>query len=100
MAHAVDLKARPAAASGRGTSVFPGESEHDERDTLPHGSQPPPSSVYVDPVESALVRALEAAAVGGRFDVVAQLAKELEARRLARSGNVVALDAKRGRRGR
>jgi hypothetical protein len=49
-------------------------------------------------VETALSKALDAAATAGRFDVVAQLAKELEARRLARSGNIVALDpAKRGR---
>jgi hypothetical protein len=49
-----------------------------------------------DPLEVALRLAAEA----GRFDVVAQLAKELEARRLASAGNVVALnvDAKRGRR--
>lgn len=44
-----------------------------------------------DPVEAALARALDAAAVAGRFDVVAQLAKELEARRLAREPNVVVL---------
>ncbi len=51
-----------------------------------------------DPVEAALAHALGRAAEAGRFDVVAQLAKELEARRLARAGNVVALDGKmRGR---
>jgi hypothetical protein len=51
-----------------------------------------------DGVESALAKALDAAATAGRFDVVAQLARELEARRLARAGNVVPLDpAKRGR---
>jgi hypothetical protein len=36
-------------------------------------------------VESALAVALTEAARAGRFDVVAQLARELEARRLARS---------------
>jgi hypothetical protein len=36
-----------------------------------------------DVVEAALARALDAAAAAGRFDVVAQLARELEARRLA-----------------
>jgi hypothetical protein len=51
-----------------------------------------------DPVEAALAKALEGAAAAGRFDVVAQLAKELEARRLARMGNVHALDAKREER--
>jgi hypothetical protein len=43
----------------------------------------------VDVIEAGLVGALAAAANAGRFDVVAQLAKELEARRLARLGNVV-----------
>jgi hypothetical protein len=44
-----------------------------------------------DTVEAALARALDAAAAAGRFDVVAQLAKELEARRLAREPNIVKL---------
>jgi hypothetical protein len=44
-----------------------------------------------DPVDMALARALTEASAAGRFDVVAQLAKELEARRLARHPNVVAL---------
>jgi hypothetical protein len=52
----------------------------------------------VDPVEFELARALGRAADAGRFDVVAQLARELEARRLARFTNVVAFD-ERGRRG-
>jgi hypothetical protein len=38
-----------------------------------------------DRIELALAKALEAAAEAGRFDVVAQLAKELEARRVGRS---------------
>jgi hypothetical protein len=42
-------------------------------------------------VETALARALDAAATAGRFDVVAQLARELEARRLAGMRNVVNL---------
>jgi hypothetical protein len=40
-------------------------------------------------VEDALARAIEGAVVAGRWDVVAQLAKELEARRLESSVNVV-----------
>jgi hypothetical protein len=36
------------------------------------------------------------AAKAGRFDVVSQLAKELEARRLERAGNVVALEGRIG----
>jgi hypothetical protein len=47
-----------------------------------------------DPVEAALARALDCAAQAGRFDVVAQLARELEARRLARVNNVVTLKPK------
>jgi len=46
-------------------------------------------------VEAGLVRALEGGAAAQRWDVVAQLAKELEARRLASAGNVVALDRAR-----
>ena len=46
-------------------------------------------------VETALARALDAAAAAGRFDVVVQLGRELEARRLARTPNVVQLDARR-----
>lgn len=49
-----------------------------------------------DPLEAALLLAARA----GRFDVVAQLARELEARRLAQAGNVVPLDRDRGTRGR
>jgi hypothetical protein len=49
-------------------------------------------------VEAALAGALAKAADAGRFDVVAQLARELEARRLARVGNVVTLDAKARKR--
>ncbi len=47
--------------------------------------------------DSALARALDAAAAAGRFDVVAQLADELKARRLATLGNVIEIASKRGR---
>lgn len=50
-----------------------------------------------DAVEDALAKALEAAAAAGRFDVVAQIAEELKARRLASAGNVVSIERKRGR---
>jgi len=43
-------------------------------------------------VELALARALDRASEAGRFDVVGQLAKELEARRLMRLPNVLPLD--------
>lgn len=55
------------------------------------------SPALLDPVELALARALEAATAAGRFDVVAQLARELEARRLAHEPNVVTLVPKRRR---
>ena len=42
-------------------------------------------------VEGALARALQLAAEAARWDVVSQLARELEARRLARDGDVVRL---------
>ncbi len=48
-----------------------------------------------DAVEEALAGALARAAEAGRFDVVAQLARELEARRSARAGNVVQFGGQR-----
>jgi hypothetical protein len=48
-----------------------------------------PTLGHYDDVENALAKALGEAAAAGRFDVVAQLARELEARRLARSTTVV-----------
>ena len=50
-----------------------------------------------DAVEAALADALTKAAAAGRFDVVAQLAKEIEVRRLARAENenVVPIDRER-----
>lgn len=59
-----------------------------------------PAPVVGDPVEIALADALTKAAAAGRFDVVAQLAGELEARRKARTANVVDLAAEAARRGR
>ena len=45
-----------------------------------------PSDSSLDRVESALAKAIEEASAAGRFDVVALLAGELQARRLARDG--------------
>jgi hypothetical protein len=52
-------------------------------------------------VEDALARAIEGAVSAGRWDVVAQLAKELEARRLAATGVMLLADerAKRAPQG-
>ena len=52
-----------------------------------------------DAVETAISHALHFAAEAGRFDVVAQLARELEARRLSRAGNAVIMEAKSRRLG-
>jgi hypothetical protein len=51
----------------------------------------------LDVVEAALAEALRGATAAGQWTVVAQLARELEARREARAG-VVALDAERAKR--
>jgi len=60
---------------------------------------PPPRLVAAsDPVEEALAAALAGATAAGRWDIVAQLARELEARRLARA-QVPTLDEARARRG-
>ena len=60
---------------------------------------PEPAPAAVDPIEAALADALTKAAAAGRFDVVATLASELEARRKARA-NVVDLAAEAARRAR
>ncbi len=60
-------------------------------DDAPSPAVVQPRSNDLDPIEAALADALSKAAAVGRFDVVAQLARELEARRLAREPNVVAL---------
>jgi hypothetical protein len=65
-------------------------------DTLGHASvrtKPKPRGMGVDGVEQALADALARAAGAGEWGLVAQLAKELEARRLARMSNVLLLDA-------
>lgn len=60
-----------------------------------HGANEP--SATIDPVEVALAAALTDASKARRFDIVAAIAKELEARRLAREPNVVSLGASRRR---
>jgi hypothetical protein len=62
-----------------------------EQATQDDAAQPSVSALSSggDAVEAALAGALALAAEAGRFDVAAQLARELEARRLARAGNVV-----------
>jgi hypothetical protein len=48
-----------------------------------------------DLIEFELAKALGKAADAGRFDVVAQLAKELEGRRVMRLAKVLAVDVRR-----
>ena len=48
----------------------------------------------MDSVENALAKGIEAATAAGRWSVVVQLAKELEARRLGRTENVIPLYSK------
>jgi len=55
------------------------------------GPNEPGVSEPMGSVEGALARALQLAAEAARWDVVSQLARELEARRLARDGDVVRL---------
>jgi hypothetical protein len=47
----------------------------------------------------ALAKAIEGASEAKEWATVAQLARELEARRAARAGNVMPFDAKRRQRG-
>ncbi len=71
-----------------------GRDEHKEAS----GELLPRSAAPSDPIEQALTKALTEASAAGRFDVVAQLARELEARRLASAGGgkVVPIDRARG----
>ena len=67
----------------------------DERGQPPPG----PSRGHEDPVEAALANALERASKAGEWAVVAQLARELESRRLAsRGGTVIDLERKKRER--
>jgi hypothetical protein len=66
--------------------------------SLDHRGGPPQRGA--DPVEAALAAALDRASADGRYDVVIQLARELEARRTARAGNVVRLEDERREPGR
>jgi hypothetical protein len=105
LADAADLGS--AAARHRGSSPLPctdsekpTPSRSDETATEPAPQMPwgTDGALKMDSVDAALAKALDAAAVAGRFDVVSQLAKELEARRLARSPNVVTIASRRDRR--
>jgi hypothetical protein len=75
--------------SGSGEGQEIGAAERVRNSEPAAGSSKPPEAgegVGGDGVEAALASALSAAAAAGRFDVVAQLAREIEAQRLARAG--------------
>jgi hypothetical protein len=57
-----------------------------------------PATADADPIEAALAKALEGATAAGRWDAGAQLARELEARRLEGHPNVVAIQPRRARK--
>jgi hypothetical protein len=83
-----------------GTEVSPGVEETQKAGRPPqHGDASKSASGQGvasgdNPVEEALVKAIGEASAAGRWDVVAQLARELEARRSARA-DVIDLAARR-----
>ena len=98
MAYAEDLKATPAdcqiaetANTSEDRAITRPESTH-HKDVV---GQSGGIGTSKDAVESALASALEGATAAGQWQVVGQLARELEARRVARSANVHSLDAAR-----
>ena len=66
--------------------------------SVPHESGALRGALAVDSVENALAKGIEAATAAGRWDVVVQLARELEARRLARSPRTLMLAGGHDRR--
>ncbi|HMI87206.1 MAG TPA: hypothetical protein VK550_24100 [Polyangiaceae bacterium] len=63
---------------------------------MAHSEAPWPDA---DVVETALAYAIRKATDAGEWERVTQLAKELEARRLARATNVISIDARRDKGG-
>ncbi len=91
-------------AAGERVEAGPRDDDRDRKpgdlDDLDDGRashDPPAVERAGEPVDvtASLASALARASEAGRWDVVALLAKELEARRLASAGNVVAIGAKR-----
>ena len=74
-----------------GAGQEPASTEEDETRRAKPEQRPP-----ADAVESALAAGISEATRAERWDVVAQLARELEARRLALATNVVALAPRQG----
>jgi hypothetical protein len=67
--------------------------------TLPDVQKTSNAEPLRDFIEDALARALAEASAAGRFDVVAQLAREIETRRLAQENNVIAFGRRLQRSG-
>ncbi|HEY6463727.1 MAG TPA: hypothetical protein VIY73_26340 [Polyangiaceae bacterium] len=76
----------------RDLPCFPVSPDDSSRNVTTSRASEPASASGPRDVEIALAAALARAAEAGRFDVVALLARELEAQRLARASNVVRND--------
>jgi hypothetical protein len=76
----------------------PSSADHSSTDNSADARTVASSMGHADAVEIALAKALEGATAEGKWEIVGQLARELESRRLARAGNVVTLKAERARR--
>ena len=87
-----NTKSPEVSAQARGTIEPPG-SEDDRLRTVSG-----PSRGDGDPVEIALATAIERASAAGEWAAVGQLARELEARRLAAQARVVDIGAERRNR--
>ena len=91
-------EAAPGDSQVPGTAEFPLKAEGACQPSSPIVEAADQSRPNQDAVEAALAEALRRASEAGQWDVVATLARELQARREARAG-VVDLEAARKRRG-
>ena len=92
------LRKRTGGPEDLGTAQFTQETGGPDPRSSPIGEATAQSRPNQDPVETALAEALRRASEAAQWDVVAMLARELQARREARA-DVVDLDAARKRRG-
>jgi len=94
MADAGDLKQEEALKTSASSENHIAATDVEERERTAGG----PSRGDADSVEVALATALDRASAAGEWGAVAQLARELEARRLAAKASVVDLGAERKKR--
>jgi hypothetical protein len=92
------LRKQDGGPEGSGSTEFPQETEVASPRSSPIVEATAQSRPNQDPVETALAEALRRASEASQWDVVATLARELQARREALAG-VVDLGAARKRRG-